>query len=569
MIPLANHLWQSTVFAATTGLLCFALRKHQASIRYWLWLAASVKFLVPLSLLIDLGSRIKALSVPSVAPTPLSSMVRDFSQPFTLPVPAPLLERVPNAPSPIPAVLFAIWICGSAASAFWWLCSWLRMRAAVRTASPLETDLPPGIEPVRVMKSSVLVEPCVFGIFDPVLLVPDGITEHLTHEQLETIFLHEICHVRRRDNLAAAVHMTMETLFWFYPLAYWIGRRLLNERESACDEEVLRIIPKPEAYARGILAVCRLGVRVAPVCAAGVAGSGLRKRIDSIMGRRVDIRLGLGRKLLVAAALAVAMVGPFLAGVLFVRAGSAQTQGAVAGVSPFGVASVRRNRSGERNSGFRRFVGGVLNARNITLKMLITFAYDLPEDRVLQGPAWLDSERYDVLAKPDQGGGQAVDQSMGAMRLRTQALLADRFKVILHKETRRLPIFRLLVDKDGPSHLQPAKGTAPDLFTNGHHVTCQAASMAFFARNFLTGQLGGPVLDETGIVGNFDFSLDWGPDDISPRRPPDGGELPAAPDPTGPSLFTALRQQLGLKVEAGKGPVEVLVIDHAEKASKN
>ncbi len=158
---------------------------------------------------------------------------------------------------------------------------------------------------------------------------------------------------------------------------------------------------------------------------------------------------------------------------------------------------------------------------------------------------------------------------MGATKLRTQMLLADRFQLTLHKETRQLAIFRLVVDKGGPKHLLPAKGAGPDLFTNKRHVTCQAVSMAFFAKNFLSGQVGGPVFDETGIQGNFDFSLDWSPGDSAPNRPGDAGDERSAPDPMAPSLFTALREQLGLKLEAGKGPVEVLVIGHAEKPSGN
>jgi bla regulator protein BlaR1 len=546
LMPLANHLWQSTVFLGTMAFLCFVLRRNRASIRYWLWLTASVKFLIPFSWLIDLGSRLGPGAVQTVAPTPISSMVTGISQPFALSVPAPLLANVPNVPSMIPAVLFAVWLCGFAASASCWLRTWLRMRSAVRLATPVETGARPDSQRIKVMGSSLPVEPCVFGILRPVLLVPIGIGEHLTDEQLETIFLHELCHVRRRDNFTASLHMVVEAVFWFYPLIYWIGQRLIIERETACDEEVLRVLPKPETYAQGILAVCRFAVRGAPVSAAGVAGPDLKRRIEAIMERRAVRGLDLGRKLILTAAFGIAIGGPFWTGVLFVHASRAESQSDAARVPPFAVASIKPNRSGERNSGFRRFTGGELNARNITLKMLISWAYDLPQDRILHGAGWLDSDRYDVLAKPDQGAGQSVDQSMRAIRLRTQALLADRFKLILHKETKQLPIFRLLVDKGGPKNLQPPKGNSPDLFTNGHHVTCEAASMEFFARNFLTGEVGGPVLDQTGIKGNFDFSMDWTPDDNSPRRPANADAQPTAPDPSGPSLFSALREQLGL-----------------------
>lgn len=414
--------------------------------------------------------------------------------------------------------------------------------------------------------SPLQIEPCVFGIIQPVILIPRGIHEYLTRDQWEAIFLHELSHVRRRDNLTAAIHMVGETLFWFFPVIYWIGQRLMSERETACDEEVLRLFPEPETYAQGILAVCRFAVQGAPLSTAGVTGPNLKRRMEAIVGCRTILRLGLCRKLFLAATLGAVIGGPFWTGFLFVRASRAQSQG---DVPPFAVASIKPNRSGERNSGFRRFTGGQLDALNISVRMLISFAYDLPSDRILGGPAWLDSERYDILAKPDQDDGQSADPSMRAIRLRTEALLRDRFKLVLHKDTRQLPIFRLVVDKNGPRNLQPPKRNSPDIITNGHHVDCFAASMAFFAKIFLAGQVGGPVIDETGIQGNFDFSMDWTPDNNPPRSPADAGDPPGAPDPNGPSFFSALREQLGLKLEAGKGPVEVLIVDHAEKASEN
>jgi uncharacterized protein (TIGR03435 family) len=285
------------------------------------------------------------------------------------------------------------------------------------------------------------------------------------------------------------------------------------------------------------------------------------------MKNRAVPRLRLGCKLSLASAAVATLGGLFLTGVLSVRSSRAQSQSG--GAMSFDVASIRPNRSGARNSGFKRFTGGQLDATNVTLKMLIAFAYNIPEERILQGPPWLDSDKYDVLAKSDQGTDRPVDRSMGAIKLRTQSLLADRFKLTLQQETRQLPIFKLVVDKGGPKRLLPPKGASPDLFTNGRHVTCQAASMAFFAKNFLTGQVSEPVFDETGIQGNFDFSMDWSPDDNPPRRPGDTGDERSAPDPMEPSLFTALREQLGLKLVASKGPVEVLVIGHAEKPSEN
>jgi bla regulator protein BlaR1 len=158
LMPLANHLWQSTLFAVTVALLCIALRKHGASMRYWLWLAASVKFLIPLSWLIELGSRLQPVSV-ATGPTPVSFMIKEASQPFALAAPAPMLEAVANAPSIIPAVLFGVWLCGFAIGAGCWLRSWLRMRRALRFATPRGVETGRDLSHIRILESSLPVEP--------------------------------------------------------------------------------------------------------------------------------------------------------------------------------------------------------------------------------------------------------------------------------------------------------------------------------------------------------------------------------------------------------------------------
>ena len=151
------------------------------------------------------------------------------------------------------------------------------------------------------MSSRALFEPGVFGIFRPVLLLPEGILERLSPLQLQAIIAHELCHVRRRDNLTAAIHMVIESIFWFHPLVWWIGSRLVDERERACDEEVLRQGSEPEVYAEGILNVCRFYVESPISCVSGVTGSDLKKRIEAIMTHRIVRSMGLGRKLILAA----------------------------------------------------------------------------------------------------------------------------------------------------------------------------------------------------------------------------------------------------------------------------
>lgn len=228
----------------------------------------------------------------------------------------------------------------------------------------------------------------------------------------------------------------------------------------------------------------------------------------------------------------------------------------------FDVVSVKRTQGQPVNSGFRRAEGGVLNATNVSLKFLIEYAYDVRDDQISGGPAWLDSEKYEVLAKPGGDGGQG---GPSLIKLRTQSLLADRFHVVLHRETKELPILALTVAKNGYKGLRESTTGRPDFVSNGHHLSCQRVSMAMFAKEFLAHQTGRSVTDKTGIVGDFDFTLDWTPDDAPSSASADAG----TPNMQFPPFFLALQEQLGLKLEQQKGPVEILVIDSAERPAEN
>jgi len=169
------------------------------------------------------------------------------------------------------------------------------------------------------MSSPALIEPSVFGIFHPVLLLPENISDNLPQSQIEAILLHESAHVERRDNLGAALHMAVETVFWFNPMVWWIGKRLVEERERACDEQVLREFDPPETYAEAILNVCKLHAKTPLTCMSGVASSNLRDRIEQIMNHRKPFALSMGRKLGLAVMAAVAMCGPLLVGMVNAR----------------------------------------------------------------------------------------------------------------------------------------------------------------------------------------------------------------------------------------------------------
>ena len=210
---------------------------------------------------------------------------------------------------------------------------------------------------------------------------------------------------------------------------------------------------------------------------------------------------------------------------------------------------------------------------NLSLRDLIQFAYALPKSQILGGPDWLDSTMFDIDARSDP----AVDAQLHALssddaaqqkRLMVQALLADRFALIAHNETRQLPVFTLVLAKGGakfsPSDANGTSiGTSTGTAGSRIHVQGSDDTVGLLARE-LAQQLGRVVLNQTGLTGRYDLTLRWTPDD-RPAPLVNGAPDPSAP----PDLFTAIQEQLGLKLESTRGPVPVLVLDHVERPSDN
>ncbi len=167
-----------------------------------------------------------------------------------------------------------------------------------------------------VKSSTASLEHGLIGIWQPVLLLPRGIENHLSPTEMRAILVHENCHLRRRDNLLAAIYMVVEALFWFHPLVWWLGTRLIAERENACDEAVLACGSDPQTYAESILKVCRFYLHSPLACASGVSGADLKKRIEAIMESKFAIRLNTAKKGLLAACAALAIAAPLALGLL-------------------------------------------------------------------------------------------------------------------------------------------------------------------------------------------------------------------------------------------------------------
>ena len=240
--------------------------------------------------------------------------------------------------------------------------------------------------------------------------------------------------------------------------------------------------------------------------------------------------------------------------------------GAQAGAQSFEVAAIKLSQpaAGERQfTGFQTPGGGRLNTVNTSLRMLITFAYNVKDYQLSGGPGWANSETYDITAKAEQNATPAQ------LRLMLQALLKDRFKLVLHHETKDAPVYELLVAKGGPKLQEDTASPGSRMGMRGPGaVTAERASVAMFAQ--LLGTLTGrPVVDKTGLTSTYAFMLNWTPDvgEGGPRGP--GGPDVAPPDSNGPSLFTAIQEQLGLRLQSAKGPVENLVIESVERPSAN
>jgi len=208
-----------------------------------------------------------------------------------------------------------------------------------------------------------------------------------------------------------------------------------------------------------------------------------------------------------------------------------------------------------------RTPGGGFDAVNVPLQVLITFAYDVRDHQLIGAPDWLITERYDVHAKAPAGEPRSQDsEESRRVKLRLQSLLADRFKLVAHRDTRQMPLYALAVSKNGPRLQLWKEGDehGPQIIGRGGSVTCWRVNMRIFAED-LSRRLGRAVVDTTGLNGDYNFKFQYQPD-------PPGS---AAADLTGPTLRDALEEQVGLKLESRRGAVDILMIEHIERPSAN
>jgi uncharacterized protein (TIGR03435 family) len=274
----------------------------------------------------------------------------------------------------------------------------------------------------------------------------------------------------------------------------------------------------------------------------------------------------------------------------------------------FEVVSIKPNKSGDGRTLMGFPPGGRFAATGVTLRMLIANAYGTPQPlptfRIIGGPSWINRDRFDIVAKAEGDVGPGPNSPLPLM---IRAMLVDRFKLVVHNESRELPMYELVkARRDGKlgPQLRPAavdcaalaaerrgagagpgeaggpdSGRGPGFAPGGQPACAMMMGPAnLSARGQGLGQLatalsnrvGRTVVDRTGVTGTFDIDLTWTPDQMPPAPPPLPGAPPPPPiDPNGPSIFTALQEQLGLKLESTRGPVDVVVIDSVEQPSED
>jgi bla regulator protein blaR1 len=544
---LLDHLWQSTLAALAAWLLVVALRNHEARVRYWIWFAASLKFVVPFAALVAIGKELGWLSTTTTVRVE-AGWIEVAAQPMAAlePVIAPdVLGAVADVGVTAAAILVIVWLAGIALVLGRWFVRWLRLNRVVRSATPLALRQLDG-SGIEARLSQSRIEPGIAGVFKSVLILPDGILQRLSPQQLDAVVAHELCHARRRDNLTAALHMAVEAVLWFHPLVWWIGTRLVEERERACDEAVVAAGADAGEYAQGILEVCRFYLESPLECAAGIGGgAALKHRVRRIAEQWTVRRSGATLRAVLGAGVLVLLGAPVVIGAL--TAPRAYAQGVDATTPRFASVSIERS-AGQcegdsqcRSLGSWSNRGSSMEVQDVPLRKLVAYAYDLQDYEVAGGPE-LDSRHYTITAR---AAASPVEQD--DFRHMTRALLAESFGLEAHAETERVPALVLRRSATASAELRRDYG-----WSTSHYMGFTQGALEF--RNlplrglheWLSIVYGKPVVDETGLTGNYTFTLRW--------------ETPTL-EPTQETAARELEAQLGLSLTDEPRRVERLVVD--------
>jgi uncharacterized protein (TIGR03435 family) len=581
---LLHFLWQGVAIAAVYA----AARKWAATaapnVRYLLGCAAlSAMAAAPLVTWLALGPSPAAHVATTSLASPLSVTAAASGTVRDVPYARPGAISAATA-APFLSWVVAAWLAGATALwvrlfGGWILAVELRSRLVLPAPAAWQQTLDRlkariGVaRPVRLLLSSLVQAPVVVGWLRPVVLTPIGALTGLPAEQMEALLLHELAHIRRYDYLVNMLQSAVEALLFYHPAVWWVSGHMRAERELCCDDAAVSVTGDVVAYAR---ALAQIGSLHPPVVMAANGGS-LAHRIGRLLGQPRSAPRTLSGTGIVAAA-----VLPILAA-LAVFAQPAQRP-------KFEVASIKR--AADQGPRMMRPLPNGLTG-TVSFSQLIQRAYAVQPFQIAGGPEWIHSERYTIDAKAT--GNVSHDK----VSLMLQSLLEERFQLKIHRETRELPIFHLVIAKGGPNLPSPKEGgctnsddpppeltggrmTPPGsgptpmtrcggldvmLQMKGARMSGGKVPMPEFVR-MLSMVLDRTVVDRTGLTGPFDIRLDFLPDDSTPHLPPPPPDAPPS-SVMSPPILSALPEQLGLRLEAVKGPVDVIVIDRVERPSAN
>lgn len=405
------------------------------------------------------------------------------------------------------------------------------------------------------------MSPITVGYFRPITIFPASWRDW-PQAELSAVLAHEHEHVHRRDPLFQWLALFNRAIFWFHPLAWWLERRMSVLAEAACDTAALAQGHDPMEYCRYLLhiaeSVTNAGKRLGPI--------GMRMPGGSLSTRIRQVLEGLPRARLSRTRMACVLVAWTMSTALFAGTRVGQDDSAISQPS-FEVATIKPTAPDYRGGKFivmqstRHYV-----VRNYPVRDLISAAYDLPPRAVSGGPDWVNTDHYDIDALIPERSRPSPERRMLLLR----ALLADRFNLMVHVVQREMPVYELVVARGG-ARLQASAPDTEEFLTNrmfnDNHVLLPArnVTMAQFVSMLQRAVLDRPVLDKTGLTGNYNFDLEWTRDETQ------FGGIPTANVETQvrPDIFSALQQQLGLRLQSAKGLAALIVIDRVARPSPN
>jgi uncharacterized protein (TIGR03435 family) len=493
------------------------------------------------------------------------------------------------APATLLPWVVAVWIVGAMLCWLRLIRGWMfaeRLRYRLIRPAPLEWQqvldrlkARVGVSrTVRLLVSPLVKAPAVVGWLRPVVLAPVGALAGLPPDQIEALFLHELAHIRRSDYLVNIAQSAIEALLFYHPAVWRVSSQIRAERELCCDDLAVSAGGDAIGFARALAELELESVRPShldPVVAA--TGGSPADRIARLLGQSRPDPGAISGPGIIGAAMLLAIT----AFALFAQP-DAHLRFEVASIKP----------SKELRFMSVRPLPGRLTA-TASVRVLLQNAYAMQPFQIVGGPDWVNSERYEIEAKADGNASRAQ------MFLMLQSLLEDRFHLKIHRETKELPVYALAAARSGlklptpkeGSCVSPAADASPDWYggrvappqpgspplarcgelrvllqPTGARIQGGKVGMAELSR-ILSMSLGRAVVDKTGFTGLFDAQLDFTADETTAALPPPPPD--AAPEFKNPSILVALQEQMGLRLESTKGPVDVIVVDQVERPSAN